>query len=41
LSEPLDPVDPVELPLDPEFEAEPVDELELDEDLLPVLVTAP
>ena len=40
LPEPLDPVDPVELSLDPEFEVEPVDELELVDDLLPVLVTA-
>lgn len=38
LDEPLEPLDPVEL--DPEFDVEPVDELELDEDLLPVLVAA-
>jgi hypothetical protein len=36
--EPLDPVDPLELV--PEFDVEPVDELELDEDLLPVLAAA-
>lgn len=38
-ADPVDPVDPLESSLDPEFEAAPVDELELDEDLLPVLVT--
>jgi hypothetical protein len=40
LSELLDPADPVEPSLDPDFEGEPVDELELVDDLLPVLVTA-
>jgi hypothetical protein len=44
LDEPVDPVDPLE-PVDPvelvpEFDVEPVDELELDEDLLLVLVAA-
>jgi hypothetical protein len=41
LDEPVDPVDPVDpLELVPEFDVEPVDELELDEDLLLVLVAA-
>ena len=38
LDEPLEPLDPLELV--PEFDVAPVDELELGEDLLPVLVVA-
>ncbi len=41
LLDPVDPVDPVDpLELVPEFDFEPVDELELDEALLPVLAAA-